>query len=196
MDLWCCFSSRGNFVRVHSIMNSLKYQDILNKNLVSWKWAIGCFSRNVTGAVLLVKGVQRINSRGVSNCGRHYLMYKNTYFLMCDFFGPFNDCINWIFLLFSFTPRLHITSYMFVCIYINMLCHICNSFLYSFSASVCSCCLSGWETPRERVTVPPARPSTSTFIWFYKPPILGFFMWTWKCKCSVETVDLLWATKL
>ena len=35
--LWGCFSAKGpgNLVRVHGIMNALKYQDILNQNLVA-----------------------------------------------------------------------------------------------------------------------------------------------------------------
>uniref|UniRef100_A0AAR2LDN2 Tc1-like transposase DDE domain-containing protein n=1 Tax=Pygocentrus nattereri TaxID=42514 RepID=A0AAR2LDN2_PYGNA len=35
--LWACFSSKGpgNLVRVHGIMNALKYQDILKQNLVA-----------------------------------------------------------------------------------------------------------------------------------------------------------------
>ena len=35
--LWGCFSSKGpgNLVRVHGIMNSMKYQDILNLNLAA-----------------------------------------------------------------------------------------------------------------------------------------------------------------
>ena len=35
--LWGCFSSKGpgNLVRVHAIMNSMKYQDILNLNLAA-----------------------------------------------------------------------------------------------------------------------------------------------------------------
>ena len=35
--LWVCFSSKGpgNLVRVHGIMNSMKYQDNLNQNLAA-----------------------------------------------------------------------------------------------------------------------------------------------------------------
>ncbi len=35
--LWACISSRGpgNLVRVHEILNALKYQDILKQNLVA-----------------------------------------------------------------------------------------------------------------------------------------------------------------
>ena len=36
MMLWGCFFSKGpgNLVRVHGIMNSIEYQEILNLNLV------------------------------------------------------------------------------------------------------------------------------------------------------------------
>ncbi|KAI4880130.1 hypothetical protein NFI96_020379, partial [Prochilodus magdalenae] len=52
--LWACFSSKGpgNLVRVHGIMNALKYQDILKQNLVTsarkLKIVTGSFSKIMT----------------------------------------------------------------------------------------------------------------------------------------------------
>lgn len=44
--MWSCFSSKGpeNFVRIHTVIDSVKYQESLNKNLAASakKLQLGC----------------------------------------------------------------------------------------------------------------------------------------------------------
>lgn len=46
MSVWSCFSSKDpeNFVRIHNIIDSVKYQEILNQNLAASvkKLQLGC----------------------------------------------------------------------------------------------------------------------------------------------------------